>query len=194
MKYSEHTNTESKTEIRHKVKRLKALMTEEDMKCMSARVWAGVEGNLRFRQAGLVLMYWSMTGEVDTHDFIMRWRNKKTIILPVVDGERLRLVPFEGEHTLRRNAAMNLCEPHGNDYPRPQTIELAIVPGLAFDRSNHRIGRGRGYYDRLLPQLSTYNIGVCFDFQLFDSIPFGKYDVLMDEVVSETTLTANNYS
>jgi 5-formyltetrahydrofolate cyclo-ligase len=103
----------------------------------------------------------------------------------VVDGDRLRLALFEGEQSLRRNATMNLYEPQGDDYPASLTIELSIVPGLAFDHSNHRIGWGRGYYDRLLPNLNTYNIGVCFDFQLFESIPFGEYDVSMDEVVSE---------
>jgi len=56
---------------------------------------------------------------------------------------------------------------------------------VAFDRSHHRLGRGRGYYDRLLLQLNTYNIGVCFNFQLFDVIPYGENDVSMDEVVSD---------
>jgi len=155
-------------------------------------VWARVEANLQFRQAASVLLYWSMPGEVDTHDFIRRWHNKKTIILPVVDGDRLRLALFEGEQSLRRNVALNLYEPQSNNYPTPQTIELAIVPGVAFDRCNHRVGWGRGYYDRLLPQLNTYHIGVCFDFQLFDSIPFGEYDVSMNEVVSDAQ-TTNGY-
>ena len=170
---------------------MKSLMTEEELICRSARVWTRVEANLRFRQAASVLLYWSMPGEVETHNFIRRWHNKKNIILPVVDGNRLRLALFEGEQSLRRNTALNLCEPKGNDYPTPQSIELAIIPGVAFDRSNHRTGRGRGYYDRLLPQLNTYNIGVCFDFQLLDSIPFGEYDVSMDEVVSDAQ-TAND--
>jgi 5-formyltetrahydrofolate cyclo-ligase len=173
----------SKIEIRLEVKRLKSLITENEMLCRSAQVWTQIETNLHFMQATSVLFYWSMPGEVYTHDFIRRWSCEKTIILPVVDGNRLRLALFEGEQSLRRNATMNLYEPQGNDYPSPQTIDLAIVPGIAFDRSNHRIGRGRGYYDRLLPKLNTYNIGVCFDFQLFDSIYFEKHDIPMDEVM-----------
>ena len=173
----------NKIEIRREVKRLKAQMTEEELKSKSTKVWAQIETNPHFRQATSVLLYWSMPDEVYTHDFIRRWSGEKTIILPVVDGDRLRLALFEGEQSLRRNAAMNLYEPQGADYPSSQTVELAIVPGIAFDRSNHRIGRGRGYYDRLLPQLNTYNIGVCFDFQLFDSIPNEEHDVSMEEVV-----------
>ena len=174
-----------KTILRQEVKRLKALMRDEELLQKSAQVWARVETNPRFLQAASVLLYWSMSGEVHTHDFIRRWQNEKTIILPVVDGDRLRLALFEGEQSLQPNAAMNLYEPLGNDYPSPQTIDLAIVPGVAFDRCHHRLGRGGGYYDRLLPQLKTYNIGVCFDFQMFDTIPCEENDIPMDEVVSD---------
>ena len=170
--------------LRREVKRLKGLLTEENRLRKSAAIWTQVEGMPRFASATTVLLYWSMPGEVHTHDFIRRWRYEKMIILPVVDGDHLRLVPFDGEQSLRRNVAMNLYEPQGSDYLSPQSIELAIVPGIAFDRDHHRLGRGRGYYDRLLPQLHTYNIGVCFDFQLFDAIPFEKFDVPVDEVVT----------
>ena len=172
----------NKTLLRQEIKRLKALMTEEERLRKSARVWERVEANLRFRQAEAVLLYWSMPDEVHTHDFIRRWHGKKTIILPVVDGERLRLALFEGEQSLRLNAALNIYEPQGSDHP---FAELAIVPGIAFDRNNNRMGRGRGYYDRLLPQLNTYNIGVCFDFQMFDAISCEEYDVAMDEILSD---------
>ena len=174
-----------KSKIRAEVKRLKMLHTEEDLRQRSKQVWAQIETNPRFRQAKVVLMYWSMPGEVYTHDFIRFYCNEKTIILPAVEGDRLRLALYEGEQFLKKNVFMNFFEPQGNVYSKPQTIELAIVPGIAFDRSHHRVGWGRGYYDRLLPQLNTCNIGVCFDFQLFDSIPYDKNDVVMDEVVSD---------
>ena len=170
--------------LRQEVKHLKARFTEEELLRKSVMVWTEVEAKPQFRQAKSMLLYWSTPGEVYTHDFIRRWHGEKTIILPVVDGERLRLASFAGEESLRQNAAMNLYEPQGCDYSSPETIELSIVPGIAFDRNNHRMGRGRGYYDRLLPQLNTYKIGVCFDFQLFDAIPYEKYDVPMDEVVN----------
>ena len=175
---------DKKTLLRREVKRLKGLMTEEERLRKSAAIWTQVEVMPRFRHAVSVFLYWSMPGEVHTHDFIMRWRHEKTIILPVVDGDRLWLAPFEGEQSLRQNPAMNLYEPQGNEYPSPHSIELSIVPGIAFDRNNHRLGRGRGYYDRTLSRLNTYHIGVCFDFQMFDTIPFDEHDIPMDEVVT----------
>ncbi|MBF0533205.1 MAG: 5-formyltetrahydrofolate cyclo-ligase, partial [Candidatus Omnitrophica bacterium] len=52
-------------------------------------------------------------------------------------------------------------------------IDMVIVPGVAFDRNNCRLGRGQGYYDRFLPRLSarTTTVGLAFDFQMLDVIP-----------------------
>ncbi len=174
---------DEKKALRLEVKQLKEQLSEVNRLRKSALVWQQIEALPRFTQAKSVLMYWSMPDEVATHDVIKRWHKEKNFILPVVDGERLRLVAFDDELSLRRNATMNLYEPQGDDYPSPQNIELAIIPGMAFDRNNHRLGRGKGYYDQLLPLLHVYKIGVGFDFQLFDSIPYDEHDVPMDEVI-----------
>ncbi len=67
-------------------------------------------------------------------------------------------------------------------------IDLAIVPGLAFDKSGHRIGYGSGYYDRFLPELRSESIGLCFAENFFEMLPRGKYDVQVDYVMTEIAL------
>ena len=63
-------------------------------------------------------------------------------------------------------------------------IDTAIIPGIAFDRKGHRLGRGKGYYDRFLADTPyIYKIGVCFDFQKVDHVPHSAHDVRMDEVL-----------
>ncbi|HEY8650213.1 MAG TPA: 5-formyltetrahydrofolate cyclo-ligase [Chthoniobacterales bacterium] len=66
-------------------------------------------------------------------------------------------------------------------------IDLIVVPGLAFSRDCHRLGRGGGFFDRLLagPAAEAYKLGVCFDFQLLESIPIEPHDIVMDTVVTE---------
>jgi len=59
------------------------------------------------------------------------------------------------------------------------------VPGLAFDISGHRIGRGGGYYDRLLTGARGAKIGIAYDLQLFDAVPWEPHDAKMDLVVTE---------
>ncbi len=66
----------------------------------------------------------------------------------------------------------------------PKDIDLVITPGLAFDHNNNRLGHGKGYYDRLLAGMRAFKIGVCFNFQLFNEIPYTLNDVKMDMVIT----------
>ena len=59
-------------------------------------------------------------------------------------------------------------------------IDLTLVPGMAFDKDRNRLGRGRGFYDRWLMQLSGKRIGVGFDHQLVDAVPTEPHDVQLD--------------
>jgi 5-formyltetrahydrofolate cyclo-ligase len=58
---------------------------------------------------------------------------------------------------------------------------------MAFDKKGNRLGRGRGFYDRTLPKLAeAYKIGLCFPFQLLESIPCETYDIKMDAVLYDS--------
>lgn len=72
--------------------------------------------------------------------------------------------------------------------PAKAWIDLVVVPGLAFDRRGHRIGRGGGYYDRFLAQVQTVKIGLCYDELVLDCIPGEPHDVPVDMVVAETAI------
>ena len=89
---------------------------------------------------------------------------------------------YEGPDSLREGA-YGILEPVGELFNDYSSIDLVIVPGMAFDHAGHRLGRGKGYYDRLLPQLTkAYKIGLCFDFQMTDNVPHDEKDVVMEEV------------
>ena len=72
----------------------------------------------------------------------------------------------------------------------PAAIDMAIVPGVAFDRSGTRLGHGAGYYDKLLAQLraDSPRIALAFECQLFDELPRDAHDVPMNAVVTESAL------
>ena len=67
----------------------------------------------------------------------------------------------------------------------PSEIELIIVPAVAFDRNGNRLGRGKGFYDRLLQTTSATKIGVGYDFQLIEEIPAEPHDIPMDMVITQ---------
>jgi 5-formyltetrahydrofolate cyclo-ligase len=70
----------------------------------------------------------------------------------------------------------------------PGTIDLALVPGLAFDRHGWRLGYGGGFFDRFLSQFSGVNLGITFDALLLDSLPHDTYDIPLNYVVTEKGL------
>ena len=145
-----------------------------------------VEDLDRFREAKVVLLYWSMEDEVQTHDFVEKWYKSKTILLPCVDGDDLRLRQYTGAECMREGEQFGIGEPTGEEYTDLESVDAIIVPGVAFDKEGHRMGRGRGFYDRLLKSTpNAYKIGVCFDFQMVESVPVEPHDVMMDRVVGE---------
>jgi 5-formyltetrahydrofolate cyclo-ligase len=74
-----------------------------------------------------------------------------------------------------------------SDLHLPEIIDLILVPGLAFSKDRHRLGRGGGFFDRLLagPAAKAFKVGICFSFQLLDTIPTEAHDVVMDVIVTD---------
>lgn len=153
---------------------------------MSIPVMCRLESHALFRAAHTVLLYSSLPDEVDTHTFIRRWEGRKRILLPVVVSDsELELRVYTGSSNMRRGA-FNIDEPDGAAFTDYGSIDLAVIPGVAFDRHGNRLGRGRGYYDRLLARLGRVGvptIGVCFDFQKLDAIPAETHDIAVSEVL-----------
>ena len=143
-----------------------------------------IEKHPRFISATTVLLYHSLPDEVQTHAFVEKWYKHKKILLPVVVGDILELRHYTGKSCLQEGA-FHIEEPSGEIYTKYQEIELAIIPGISFDKKGNRLGRGKGYYDKLLPLLSSYNIGICYQFQAQESIPSEDFDKPMDEVWTE---------
>ncbi|MGG6550203.1 UNVERIFIED_CONTAM: 5-formyltetrahydrofolate cyclo-ligase, partial [Prevotella sp. 15_C9] len=75
----------------------------------------------------------------------------------------------------------HILDPVGELFTDYEHIEFIAVPGMSFDSHCNRLGRGKGYYDRLLKKVpGAYKLGICFDFQKLNEIPTGKYDWKVD--------------
>ncbi|MGN0310588.1 MAG: 5-formyltetrahydrofolate cyclo-ligase [Bacteroides sp.] len=151
---------------------------------LSAEALKRLEASPRFQDAQVVMLYYSLPDEVQTHDFVERWASKKQIILPVVVGDDLELRSYHSRHELA-TGAYGIEEPTGPPFLHPEQIACIVVPGVAFDDLGNRLGRGKGYYDRLLPRLpQAWKIGLCFPFQRVEEVPAEPFDIRMDEVIS----------
>lgn len=172
-----------KKDCRKFIRDRKTRYTLEQRRELSVEIWRKIERNVHFQEARSVLAYWSIDDEVYTHDFIRKWAKEKMIFLPCVRGDELEVFYYEGEEGMRPGESFGILEPTGMRCDALDVIDLILVPGMAFDRSGNRLGRGKGYYDKILKKTFAWKIGVCFDFQVLEEVPSEAHDVVMDEVI-----------
>lgn len=185
---------ESKKELRKLISMRKKQVPLEERRRRSVPVMERLMALPRFRKAQNILFYWAMQDEVATQDAVLSCAAAgKNVFLPVVDGDFLRIRRFSGRAALTPGESYAIPEPvEGSEEVRISDIDLVVVPGVAFDMNGGRMGRGKGFYDRLLAGASDcsqggpYKVGVCFDFQVVDAVPREAHDMLMDAVVCES--------
>ena len=177
------TLAKAKQQLRAHIRLLKKQHDTQSLQLLSEAVMAKIERNKSFEHAHVVLIYASLNDEVSTFRFIEKWHKEKTFLLPKVNGDMLTLHPYAGNDSLHRGS-YGIAEPITEEFHDFEMIDLAIVPGMAFDPDGNRLGRGRGYYDRLFAGIgkNVYKIGVAFPFQIVERIPADPTDIKMDFV------------
>ncbi|HET6498993.1 MAG TPA: 5-formyltetrahydrofolate cyclo-ligase [Coriobacteriia bacterium] len=140
-------------------------------------------------RARTVLIYASTSEEIDTAPAIQALRRKRAVVaLPRVAGPSELVIHRVDPGTPLMRGPFGLLEPPA-DAPvvDPGEVEVAIVPGVAFDGACRRVGRGAGYYDRLLAGMGqAVTVGLAFDGQLLDEVPCDEHDVCLDVLVTPT--------
>ncbi len=183
------SNIEKKKELRKIINARKKVCPVEERVKRSGAVIEKLRILPEFLQAQNILMYWSLPDEVFTHNAVVEFAKDKNIFLPVIDGEELRIKKFSGEAALVDGESYAIPEPDA-DAPEVSIdeIDLVVVPGVAFDLRGGRMGRGKGFYDRLLSKAygnGPFKAGVCLNYQLVDEVPTETHDIIMDIVISE---------
>lgn len=174
----------NKDDIRRRVRARKRLLTEDERREAAEKVFSRLEKLTAFALSDNILIYNSLPDELSTRSFLDKWSAGKRFFLPRVNGLDLELLPFE--RTRMQMGAFRIEEPTGDDVTDPGCMEMIIVPAVAYDRSGNRVGRGKGYYDRLLARTSAFTVGVAYDFQLVDEIDTDEFDIPVDMVITET--------
>ncbi|MFA5039526.1 MAG: 5-formyltetrahydrofolate cyclo-ligase [Candidatus Omnitrophota bacterium] len=169
---------EKKKRIRKELLRKLKDHKEEDRSKKSSEIKKKLFALKEFLKAKTILFYLSLDDEVDTVRMIKDCiKQGKRVAVPVIQREGRQIIPsllkdFDKELAC---GPFGICHPK-KDYIRPlplETIDLVVVPGLAFDRAGNRLGRGHGYYDRFLSRLpkDVPTVGLAFDFQMIEDFP-----------------------
>lgn len=175
-----------KKELRKQIRAAKKAVPFCEKCARSKPIMQQVEELPKFQQANTILLYWSMEDEVQTQEFVNKWYQHKTLLLPCVDGDDLILRQYTGPECMQAGEQFGIGEPTGPAFTQLDTIEMIIVPGVAFDHQLNRMGRGRGFYDRLLKSTpNAFKVGVAFSFQMVDHVPTEEFDVPMNAVITE---------
>lgn len=178
-------NKMDKNSLRQLIRNRKALLSDLERQSAAEAVFAAVERTAAFLLADRILVYNSLPDELSTRAFIDKWAGRKRFFLPRVNGVNLELLPYE--RTRMHLGAFHIEEPDGDEVVDPMSMDLIIVPAVALDRSGNRLGRGRGFYDRLLGLTRATTLGVGYDFQLIaDGVPVDSHDRVLDIVITET--------
>jgi 5-formyltetrahydrofolate cyclo-ligase len=150
-----------------------------------------------YQSGATVLFYLDVRSEVRTrHSLQDALDSGKKIVVPFcVEGNELELFHLTSLDELAVGM-YKILEPREELRSLPEkrvdvkSIDLIMVPGVAFDRRGGRTGHGKGYYDRLLEdaRLDTPLVALAFDCQMFDEIPMQSHDVFMDKVITESSV------
>ena len=181
-----------KQEIRQKLVERLLSLTKSEIKRRSKNVEDKLSELPFYKKAKMIMVYYPLRGEVDILRKIRRDLGSKRFCFPVMDLEAKNLRIFEISN-LEKDFGPG---PRGVMQPDMQSskevdvkdIDMVIVPGLAFDRKKNRLGRGAGFYDRFLQNVTTptKKVGIAFEFQILENLPTNlSWDQKVDTVVSE---------
>ncbi len=161
-------------------------LAEHEIFQMSQKAQRALTTSAGFKSAESIGAYHSFGSETRT-DAIIREATMlgKKVSLPRVEGPRISFYGFSSEKNLVKSK-LGIMEPlpHG----KTKQLDLVLVPGIAFDRCGHRLGYGKGYYDRYLSESHTFSIGLAYSFQVIDRIPRLRHDKRLDALATENGL------
>jgi len=179
-----------KDQLRQQIMTLRNALSEAEVAEQSRKIQQKLFTTEPFEKANVVLFYVSYGNEVATHSIIRQsLADGKTVVVPVTDVQHhclqlSRLTSWddleEGPYAILQPKKSRIQQISLDE------IEVVLVPGDVFDGRGHRIGHGEGYYDGLLKRAAhALTIGLAYEFQIIDNIPFESHDIPVKKIITE---------
>lgn len=158
--------------------------TAERVLCSSA-LCESLKDNPHLAAAHCVMAYYPLKDEVDIRPLLDLMNERgKTVLLPEVVSDTEMVLRIYSPESRMVGSALGTSIPDGEIFTNIEDVDIVLAPGVAFDREGHRMGRGKGYYDRFLAQCTNaYKIGVCYPWQIVEKVPTDEHDIAMDCVI-----------
>jgi len=182
----------TKEEIRNDIAKRLAVLADSALEAKARQIENRLFDFANFLESNIVLLYINSANEVISRNIIARcFDYNKIVILPAFDIHtyEMKLMKVDNLETDLKLGARGIFEPdemNCNVVPI-ECIDIAIIPGAAFDEKGGRIGSGEGYYDRLIPKLSitTRKVALAFENQITQQIQMESHDRYVDIIITE---------
>ncbi len=174
----------TKEELRKTFREQRNSLTDKTKK--SQMITQNIISSPIFQKASVVMLYRSAKGEVETDVLwqICKEQGKTCVFPKCVSKTEMIAVLAESEEDFSVSG-FGILEPTSDEAFQKEQIDLIIVPALAFDRNNYRMGYGGGYYDRYLVGYQGVSVGLCFSELLVSSVMPNGWDIPVSFVVTE---------
>ena len=181
---------DAKRHLRAQSRQVRKALGEDFQRQASAAICLHIESWPLFRASETVLTYMPMRGEVDLRPLLERHTYKRWLLPRIQPEGRMNFPPYDPGHLIRHPYGMLEPDPNLPIVP-VEDIQLALVPGLAFDRQGWRLGYGGGFFDRFLAGFAHgVSLGVTYHALLFDQLPHHQDDIPVQYLVMEEGLLA----
>ncbi len=177
--------TYTKKEARLLVKGYRQTLSQDDAVYRSVTILDRLMNMEEYKQATCIYAYVSFGNEVMTRPLIQKALSEgKKVALPKVMGKEIEFFYIESEDDLEESK-FGILEPKDCEKAEDKNA-LLIMPGVAFDKDNNRVGYGAGYYDKYLDKPNNhYKIALAYKFQVFESVYNDEHDKKPDLVLTE---------
>ena len=177
---------ETKKDIRKRILEVRSRMSENERWAKSHIICKTVTTHPFFLAAKNIYCYLPVKGEVDTREIVqVAWELGKNVAAPRILGDEMEFFYFQSYEELEVDK-YNIPAPKPGNAAVTEASALVIVPGAVFDKQRHRIGYGKGYYDRFLARHTNCNtIAIGFDLQVLEHIPCEAHDRCPELLITE---------
>lgn len=182
--------TDEKSGLRKQINAIIKAIPPAKRQLDSEKLCAQLKQQPLFQTAKSILFFAPLPEEPDLWPLLNETlAGKKMVALPCFDADNQGYTPrhIQDIHVEILSGKFGIREPAPTCVAIPLAdLDLVLVPGVAFGLDGHRLGRGKGFYDRLLEDFTGNKIGIAFDEQIVDKIPFEKNDVRMNLILTPT--------
>jgi 5-formyltetrahydrofolate cyclo-ligase len=175
-----------KASLRKQVADTRNSLTPDERQAKSREIENRLFQLPEFSKASVVMFFASFRSEVNTLPMIKRaLALGKRVVLPKVLGKTLALFEIRDVESDVASGAWGILEPLEKRRVELDSVDLIIVPGLAFDEQGNRLGYGVGFYDKLLSSFIKTTVALAFEIQIVPEVPADKHDVRIVKIVTE---------